>query len=56
MIEAKARNATTLAARLSTAAQLLAQAHAKRRFAARIGSANRWRNAALLWPLFSQDT
>lgn len=45
---------TTLAARLSQKARILAEAQVADSRLARSGSARRWRKAALLWPLFTK--
>jgi len=43
------------AARLADRARLLAKAGAENRLRARRSDGARWRNARLLWPLFSRD-
>ena len=55
MIEATTKARASFAARLARRARLLAEASAEARLRSRRGDSARWRNARLLWPLFSRD-
>jgi hypothetical protein len=55
MITARSPSPTGFADRLARRAQVLARAAAENALRARRRDAARWRNAILLWPLFSRD-
>ncbi len=55
MIEAKTTIRASFAARMARRARVLAEAGAQSRLGTRRGDPARWRNARLLWPLFSRD-
>ncbi len=55
MIEAKTNVRASFAARLANRARLVAVASAESNVRRRRADGSRWRNASLLWPLFSRD-
>lgn len=55
MIRGRSQNRTGFAARLARRAEALAQAAAENALRARRADPARWRQARLLWPLFSRD-
>jgi len=55
MIEATTDARASFAARLANRARLLAEAEAETRLRSQRADSSRWRNARLLWPLFSRD-
>lgn len=55
MIEARTDSRASFAARLANRARLLAVAAAESKLRSRRKDGSRWRNARLLWPLFSRD-
>ncbi|ANC50310.1 hypothetical protein CP97_14624 [Aurantiacibacter atlanticus] len=55
MITTSSRSDSGLIARLASQATKLAMAHAENRLRIRNGDSAHWRDARLLWPLFSRN-